>query len=62
MLFFRPLLHDNAITEQQWRILRALYNYRELESKELAKRCCILSPSLTGILKRLATAGLYSAP
>ncbi|MBN3560936.1 homoprotocatechuate degradation operon regulator HpaR [Aliamphritea spongicola] len=57
MLFFRPLLHDNSLTEQQWRILRALYNYKELESKELAKRCCILSPSLTGILKRLAQQG-----
>jgi len=53
MLFFRPLLHENAITEQQWRVLRALHTYCELDSKELAKRCCILSPSLTGILKRL---------
>ena len=53
MHFFRPLLHENAITEQQWRVLRALYSYQELDSKELAQRCCILSPSLTGILKRL---------
>ncbi|MCP4597670.1 homoprotocatechuate degradation operon regulator HpaR [Neptuniibacter sp.] len=57
MLFFRPLLHENSLTEQQWRVLRALYAYKELESKELAKRCCLLSPSLTGILKRLEQQG-----
>jgi homoprotocatechuate degradation regulator HpaR len=57
MPFFRPLLHDNSLTEQQWRILRALYAFEELESKELANHCCILSPSLTGILKRLEQRG-----
>ena len=53
MLFFRPLLNEYALTEQQWRVLRALYEYKEMESKELADSCCLLSPSLTGILKRL---------
>lgn len=57
MLFFRPLLHENALTEQQWRVLRALYAFEELESKELANHCCLLSPSLTGILKRLEQLG-----
>lgn len=57
MLFFRPLLHENALTEQQWRVLRALYAFKELESKELANHCCLLSPSLTGILKRLEQQG-----
>ncbi|MGB0468181.1 MAG: homoprotocatechuate degradation operon regulator HpaR [Pontibacterium sp.] len=57
MQFFRPLLHDNKLTEQQWRILRALKAYQELESKQLAKHCCILSPSLTGIIKRLEQQG-----
>ena len=53
MLFFRPLLNEYALTEQQWRVLRALYEYKEMESKELADSCCILTPSLTVILKRL---------
>ncbi len=57
MQFFRPILNENALTEQQWRVLRALYAYDELESKELANHCCILSPSLTGILKRLEQQG-----
>jgi len=53
MTFFRPLLQENSLTEQQWRVLRALYENEELESKQLAELCCILSPSLTGIIKRL---------
>jgi homoprotocatechuate degradation regulator HpaR len=57
MLFFRPLLQKNNLTEQQWRVLRALKAYDELESKQLADLCCILSPSLTGIIKRLEQQG-----
>jgi len=57
MAFFRPLLQENNITEQQWRVLRALKAYEELESKQLAEHCCILSPSLTGIIKRLEQQG-----
>ena len=57
MNFFRPLLLEHGITEQQWRVLRALYAYGELESKQLAQHCCILSPSLTGIIKRLEQQG-----
>ncbi|BBB26563.1 homoprotocatechuate degradation operon regulator HpaR [Amphritea japonica] len=57
MAFFRPLLQENNITEQQWRVLRALKAFGELESKQLADHCCILSPSLTGIIKRLEHQG-----
>lgn len=57
MAFFRPLLLEHSVTEQQWRVLRALHTYKELESKELAQRCCILNPSLTGILQRLEQLG-----
>lgn len=57
MQFFRPLLQENNLTEQQWRVLRALKAYEELESKQLAEHCCILSPSLTGIIKRLEQQG-----
>ncbi|RVU30576.1 MULTISPECIES: homoprotocatechuate degradation operon regulator HpaR [Neptunomonas] len=51
--FFRPLLSENAVTEQQWRVFHALYTNGEMESKQLAKACCILSPSLTGIIQRM---------
>ncbi len=53
MSFFRPILQEIPLTEQQWRVIRALNEYRELESKQLAEHCSILSPSLTGILNRL---------
>ncbi len=53
MGFFRPVLQEIPLTEQQWRIIRALDEHGELESKQLAELCCILSPSLTGIISRL---------
>lgn len=57
MNFFRPLLQEIPLTEQQWRVIRALNEYEELESKQLAELCCILSPSLTGIISRLEQQG-----
>ncbi len=53
MNFFRPVLQEIPLTEQQWRVIRALAEHKELESKQLADLCCILSPSLTGIINRL---------
>jgi homoprotocatechuate degradation regulator HpaR len=53
MAFFRPVLQEIPLTEQQWRVIRALDEHVELESKQLADLCCILSPSLTGIISRL---------
>ena len=53
MSFFRPILQEISLTEQQWRVIRALNEFGPLESKQLAECCCILSPSLTGIIKRL---------
>lgn len=55
--FVRPLLQENSLTEQQWRVLQTIESHQELESKALAELCCILSPSLTGILKRLEQQG-----
>jgi len=57
MNFFRPVLQEISLTEQQWRIIRALAEHQELESKQLADLCCILSPSLTGIINRLEQQG-----
>lgn len=57
MSFFRPILQENDLTEQQWRVLRALYADDELDYKQVAKMCCILSPSLTGIVNRLEKMG-----
>lgn len=53
MSHFRPALNEAGLTEQQWRIIRILYRYNELESNQLADLACILKPSLTGILTRM---------
>lgn len=60
MEFFRPHLNRNNITEQQWRVIRILWQSEEqtLESHRLAKLACILPPSLTGVLVRLEQNGL----
>lgn len=62
MDFFRPHLNRNNITEQQWRVIRILWQAEEqtLESYQLAERACILRPSLTGVLVRLEQSGLVS--
>lgn len=54
---FRPLLSESGITEQQWRVMRALEDGGEQDMAELARRCCILPPSMSGILKRLGRRG-----
>lgn len=53
MAYFRPALGRHQLTEQQWRIVRALYEKDQLEPRELCQECCILSPSMAGILKRM---------
>lgn len=57
MTFFRPVLQKAGFTEQQWRILRVLNDHEELEVKQLATLCCILSPSLTRIITRFEEDG-----
>ena len=57
---FRPSLRDFGITEQQWRVLRALYDHGEVETGALACLCCLLTPSLSRILKHLESTGLVA--
>ncbi|MEH6412537.1 homoprotocatechuate degradation operon regulator HpaR [Pseudomonas sp. NPDC089395] len=60
MAFFRPLLNDHDLTEQQWRVIRILHQEGELESHQLAHLACILKPSMTGVLGRLERDGMVS--
>ena len=55
---FRPVLSGYDLTEQQWRVLRALWGSSGLEAKELAERTLLLRPSLSGVLDRLQRDGL----
>jgi homoprotocatechuate degradation regulator HpaR len=50
---FRPMLRRHGLTEQQWRVIRALAAYQDIDASELAKRSFLLAPSLTRILQFL---------
>ncbi len=50
---FRPSLRRHGLTEQQWRILRALAAIEATEVTELARTAFLLSPSLSRILRDL---------
>jgi homoprotocatechuate degradation regulator HpaR len=54
MRHFRPLLAEHELTEQQWRVLRALIAAdAPLEVGELAEHTNLLAPSLSRILSNL---------
>jgi homoprotocatechuate degradation regulator HpaR len=53
MRHFRPSLREHGLTEQQWRILRALAASGEIEVTELARMAYLLGPSLSRILRDL---------
>ena len=53
MRHFRPSLRAHDLTEQQWRILRALAGVEEIEVTELARAAFLLGPSLSRILRDL---------
>jgi homoprotocatechuate degradation regulator HpaR len=50
---FRPSLRRHDLTEQQWRILRALSATDTIEVTELARTAFLLGPSLSRILRDL---------
>lgn len=55
---FRPILNAHGVTEQQWRIIRALLELGPREPREIVDICGISSPSLAGILARMDDLGL----
>ena len=57
---FRPLLAQSGLTEQQWRIIRTLSERGPMEPGRIAETCCVLSPSLTGILSRMVALDLVT--
>ena len=57
---FRPLLNANGVTEQQWRIVRVLYEQSSLEPRQIVELCRISSPSMAGVLARMEELGLVA--
>lgn len=56
----REMLAETGITEQQWRVLRVLAEYGQLDAKTLADRASLLFPSLTRIAATLRDKGLVT--
>ena len=57
---FRPKLRHYGITEQQWRVLRALSSVERIEATDLARATFLLAPSLSRILQDLEGRGLIA--
>lgn len=55
---FRPGLRHHGVTEQQWRVLRALAHSGPLAITELASATFLLPPSLSRILPELEARSL----
>jgi homoprotocatechuate degradation regulator HpaR len=53
MAKFRPMLARQDITEQQWRVVRALSEASPLDASELARRAALLPPSLSRIVRAM---------
>lgn len=59
MRYFRPALSEYDLTEQQWRVLRALRDAEApLSVGELAERTFLLGPSLSRMLASMDERGL----
>lgn len=57
---FRPILNAVGITEQQWRVVRALLDHGPLEQRRLGAVCHLSNPSLAGILSRMEQLGFVA--
>lgn len=58
MAKFRPMLRDHGLTEQQWRVLRALdASMKPLRLVEIGRQTCLSMPSLSRLLKTLEQRG-----
>ncbi len=57
---FRPHLAAHDLTEQQWRVLRALAEADVVEMRTLANRAALLMPSLSRMLPDLEARGLIT--
>jgi homoprotocatechuate degradation regulator HpaR len=57
---FRPGLRGQGLTDQQWRVLRALSAQGEMDTGSIAATTQLLGPSLTGVLMRMERDGLIS--
>jgi homoprotocatechuate degradation regulator HpaR len=50
---FRQIFKEYGLTEQQWRVLRVLWDIEEISHSDLAAITLIPAPSLVGVVDRL---------
>lgn len=50
---FRQIFREFGLTEQQWRVLRVLWDIEEISHSDLARITLIPAPSLVGVVDRL---------
>jgi len=55
---FRKIFSDFGLTEQQWRVLRVLWEQQDVTLNELSGVTLIPAPSLVGVVDRLQAMGL----
>ncbi|MDA0994759.1 MAG: MarR family transcriptional regulator [Proteobacteria bacterium] len=55
---FRKIFNEFGLTEQQWRVLRVLWEHQDIAFNQLASATLIPAPSLVGIVDRLSENGL----
>lgn len=60
MRHFRMSLREHHVTEQQWRVIRAISSAGELDVNELVRQTFLLGPSLSRILRTLEASGHIS--
>ena len=57
---YRDLFPEFGVTEQQWQVLRLLWEQKHLTSSQISNFTLLPAPSLVGILDRLEKKGLVS--
>lgn len=55
---YRVVFSEHNISEQQWRILRVLWEQNRSTSSELAKKTLLPAPSMVGVIDRMIAKGL----
>jgi homoprotocatechuate degradation regulator HpaR len=65
MAHTRPCLRQQALSDQQWRVLRVLgedhgHGGQGVETGRIAREAFLLGPSLTGVLSRMERDGLIT--
>ncbi len=57
---FRQIFNESGLTEQQWRVLRVLWEHESIAFSELSGFTLIPAPSLVGVVDRLTNSGLVA--